>query len=80
MSIAGIVIAVLFSLAHANSFWETTLFAAIGQQIYVTALGIFYAWLFEKSGSLLAPAIAHNAGDFIEWAACFALRGMWGHH
>lgn len=80
VSVAGIVIAVVFSLAHASSFWTTTLFAAIGQQVYVTALGIFYAWLFEQSGSLLAPALAHNAGDVIEWAACFALQGIWGHH
>ncbi|CAD1788854.1 CPBP family intramembrane glutamic endopeptidase [Xanthomonas arboricola] len=77
VSIATVIIAAAFSLAHINSFWETSFIQALGQQFYVLALGIFYGWLFERSGSVLAPAIAHNAGDFIEWAMCFILCSMW---
>ncbi|SEG69202.1 hypothetical protein SAMN05421819_4324 [Bryocella elongata] len=77
VSVAGILIAVVFSLAHAGAFWHTSLFAAIGQQIYAIAIGIFCAYLFEQSDSLLAPAIAHSAGDFVEWSCCFAMTALW---
>jgi membrane protease YdiL (CAAX protease family) len=76
-SLAGIIIAVAFSLAHAGAFWHVPFPSALGQQAYAIAMGIFYAHLFEQSGSVLAPAIAHNAGDFVEWCLCFALRAAW---
>jgi len=78
VSAAGILIAIVFSLSHARAFWQTTLFSALGQQIYATAIGIFCAYLFEQSGSLLAPAIAHSAGDFVEWSCCFVMSAL-GH-
>jgi membrane protease YdiL (CAAX protease family) len=77
VSLAGVIIAVGFSLAHATAFWHVPFPSALGQQVYAIALGILYAYLFEQSGSVLAPAIAHNAGDFIEWSLCFALRAIW---
>jgi membrane protease YdiL (CAAX protease family) len=80
VSLAGTLCAVVFALAHADSFMHEPFAAALGQQIYVIALGVFYAWLMEKSGSILAPAIAHNAGDLLEWGACFALQALWGPH
>lgn len=77
ISVAGIIVAVTFSLAHAQAFWHTSLFSALGQQLYAIAIGILCAYLFEKSGSLLAPAIAHNAGDFVEWCCCFTMTALW---
>lgn len=78
VSAATVVTALIFSLAHLPSFWSEPFYAALGQQIYVTALGIFYGWLFERSRSVLAPIIAHNAGDFVEWSFLFAMRAAWG--
>jgi uncharacterized protein len=77
VSWAGIILALVFALAHADSFWHEPLLSALGQQIYVFLLGVFYAYLFEESGSVLAPVIAHNAGDFVEWGMCFLLRAVW---
>jgi membrane protease YdiL (CAAX protease family) len=73
VSVGGIVVAVVFALAHVTSFWTEPLEAAIGQQIYAIALGILYAYFLEKSRSLLAPMLAHNASDFVETA----LQMLW---
>jgi len=78
VSLAAIVVAVGFALAHADAFAYQPFAAALAQQIYAIALGIFYGYLIERSGSLLAPAIAHNAGDFVEWGLRFALQPVMG--
>jgi len=78
VSAAGMLIAVIFSLAHAQAFWQTSFISALGQQIYAIAIGVFCAHLFEQSGSLLAPALAHSAGDFVEWTCCFVMTAL-GH-
>ena len=77
VSIAGIIVAVTFSLAHSQAFMHTSLLSACGQQLYAVAIGLVCAYLFEQSGSLLAPAIAHNAGDFVEWCCCFTMTALW---
>jgi membrane protease YdiL (CAAX protease family) len=77
VSIAGVVIAVAFSLAHASSFWHESFAAAFGQQIYAIGYGLLGAWLLEKSGSVLAPIVAHDAGDLVEWGLRFALTAAW---
>ncbi|MGC8537141.1 MAG: CPBP family intramembrane glutamic endopeptidase, partial [Rhizomicrobium sp.] len=51
-------------MAHITRLWTEPLEAAIGQRIYAIALGIFHAYLLERSRSLLAPIIAHSASDF----------------
>ncbi|MGA7155749.1 MAG: CPBP family glutamic-type intramembrane protease [Acidobacteriaceae bacterium] len=73
LSTAGYTIALIFALAHIGNFRTDPWPIALGQQFYAAALGIFYAWLLERSGSLLAPAISHNVGDFVEDALIFAL-------
>jgi hypothetical protein len=39
---------------------------AAAQQIYAFAWGIVYAWLMQRSRSLVAPIIAHGVGDAVE--------------
>lgn len=73
VSVAGVLIALLFSLAHISSFWESPLSLALGQQIYAVALGILYAWLRERSQSLLAPMIAHSVSNFVEVGLVYLL-------
>jgi membrane protease YdiL (CAAX protease family) len=51
---------------------------AMGQMIYAFALGVFYAYWFEKSKSLLAPIIGHNVSDVVEYILIFAMVAAWG--
>ncbi len=78
LHVAGVVVAALFALAHAPNFWHRPFLAALGQQLYAAALAILYAWLLERSRSLLAPIIAHDVGNGVEYAIGFALRAAWG--
>jgi uncharacterized protein len=77
MHVAGVVLALLFALAHLTSFWLENPWIALGQQIYAFALGILYAYWREKSGSLLAPSIGHNLGDGVEYALMYLMTWAW---
>lgn len=64
---AGIVAAILFALVHIN-FSVRTLEITHFSPMQVTLsfmLGIFYAVAYYRTGSLLAPALAHNAANGI---------------
>ncbi len=78
LPLAGVLVAVLFGLAHCESFFASPLPLAIAQQLYAFAFGLVYVWLMERSRSLLAPAIAHGVGDAVEVAAVIALQAAWG--
>lgn len=77
MHVAGVILAVLFALAHLTSFWTESFWLALGQQIYAFALGILYAYWREKSGSLLSPIIGHNVSDGVEYALMFLMTWLW---
>jgi hypothetical protein len=73
---AGIVIALIFALLHATSFASRPWPIALGQQAYAFALGVLYAYWLEKSGSILAPIVAHNLSDVVEYILLFAWVGL----
>ena len=73
MNGAGVVVALLFALAHFGSFFVEPVAMALGQQLYAFALGVLYAYWFEKSRSLVAPIIGHNVSDLTEYALIFAM-------
>jgi len=77
MSWAGVIVAAIFALAHIGTFITRPSFAAFGQQIYAFALGVLYAYWFEKSKSVAAPIVGHNVSDVTEYAICFALIALW---
>ncbi|HXC54706.1 MAG TPA: CPBP family glutamic-type intramembrane protease [Rhizomicrobium sp.] len=77
MSWGGVVVAAVFAFAHIANFLTRPSFAAAGQQVYAFALGILYAYWFEKSRSVVAPIVGHNVGDVVEYAICFVLIAMW---
>jgi membrane protease YdiL (CAAX protease family) len=77
MSWAGIIVAAIFAFAHIASFFTRPSFAAAGQQLYAFALGVLYAYWFEKSRSVVAPIIGHNVSDGVEYAICVALIALW---
>jgi|SRR6267143_2203668 len=77
MRVAGVILALLFALAHVSNFWERPFWFALGQQGYAFALTILYAYWYEKSGSLLASIVGHNVGDVVEYALMFLMAWLW---
>jgi membrane protease YdiL (CAAX protease family) len=78
ISTAGIVIALLFALAHARSFAVEPWPIALGQQVYAFAFGLLYVGWRERSGSLLMPVVVHGLSDVVEEAAVYVLAGIVG--
>lgn len=78
ISSAGIVIALLFALAHARSFAVEAWPLALGQQVYAFAFGLLYAWWRERSGSLRMPIVVHGLSDVIEEVAVYVLASIVG--
>jgi uncharacterized protein len=77
MSAAGVIVALFFALAHVLDFFTRPFLMALGQQVYAFILGVFYAYWFEKSRSLVAPIVGHNVGDAVEYVLIFAMVAMW---
>jgi membrane protease YdiL (CAAX protease family) len=74
---SGVILALLFALTHLDNFWTEHFWLALGQQIYAFALGIFYAYWREKSGSLLAEIIGHSVGDGVEYVLMLLMTWVW---
>ena len=77
---SGLVVALLFGLAHYTSFLVDPLWMAVAQQLYAFVFGLLYVWLMERSRSLVAPMIAHGVGDALEVAAVMVLQVAWAAH
>lgn len=76
MNGAGVVVALLFALAHMASFWTQPWPQALGQQFYAIALGVLYAYWLEESGSIVASAIGHNVSDMTEYLITLVWLGV----
>jgi len=77
LPVAGYAVALMFGLAHWQTFTVDPLHLAIAQQIYAFAWGLAYVWLMERSRSLLAPMVAHGMGNFTEVAIVMLLGMLW---
>ncbi|MBX7249953.1 MAG: CPBP family intramembrane metalloprotease [Caulobacteraceae bacterium] len=75
--VAGVLVALLFSAAHYDSFLHDPLAQAVGQQLYAFVWGLIYVWLMERSRSLAAPIVAHGVGNFTEVALVMILNSQW---
>jgi uncharacterized protein len=75
MNWAGIIVALIFALLHANNFDTRHWPQALGRQVYAFALGVLYAYWLEKSKSVVAPIIGHNVGDVVEYLILFVWLG-----
>ncbi|MBC2779008.1 CPBP family intramembrane glutamic endopeptidase [Parasphingopyxis marina] len=73
LPIAAYIVALLFGLAHWESFLVNPLHLAIAQQLYAFIWGLIYVWLMERSQSLVAPIIAHGVGNFTEVGIVMAM-------
>ena len=77
MSWAGVIVAMIFALAHITNLIEHPSLMTVGQQLYAFALGVLYAYWFEKSRSVVAPIVGHNVSNVVEYALIFALAAVW---
>lgn len=76
MSWAGVIVALIFALLHADNFATRHWPQALGQQFYAFALGVLYAYWLEKSRSIVASSIGHNVGDVVEYLIALAWLGI----
>lgn len=77
LPVAAYAVALLFGLAHWQTFAVDPLHLAIAQQLYAFAWGLVYVWLMERSRSLLAPMVAHGIGNFTEVGLVILLGIIW---
>jgi membrane protease YdiL (CAAX protease family) len=70
---AALLSALLFALGHYQPVWWQALF----QMIYAFVLGIFYAYWFERTHSVIVPALAHNVTDLAATLTGFAVSALW---
>jgi|SRR5208282_1692863 len=77
LHVAGVIVAVLFSLSHLASFWTESFGVAASQQAYAFVWGVIYAYWYEKSGSLLPSIIGHNVGNLVEYLFAFLMVWSW---
>ena len=75
--VSGVIVGVLFGIAHYQSFLLRPFYEAAAQQLYAFCFGLAYVWLMERSRSLLAPMVAHGLGDMLEVGAVMALSVLW---
>lgn len=76
LPLAAYLVAFLFAVVHWRSFIVSPLHLAIAQQSYAVIWGVVYAWLMQRSRSLLAPAIAHATGNAFEVALVIMWRAL----
>lgn len=77
LPVAGYIVALLFGLAHWQTFQVDPLHLALAQQTYAFLWGLTYVWLMERSKSLLAPIMAHGIGNFTEVGLIVLLGYLW---
>ena len=78
LPVAAYIVALMFGLAHWQSFTVDPFCQAMAQQVYAFAWGLLYVWLLERSRSLLAPMVAHGIGNFTEVGIVIWLNALWG--
>ena len=60
-SLAGIIVALMFALTFIGGFFAYPFGIALARMLVVFVQGIFFAYWFQKSKSLVAPVVGHGA-------------------
>lgn len=76
MNWAGVIVGIIFALAHASNFFVIAWPLALGQQVYAFVAAVLYAYWLEKSRSVVAPMIGHSVGDLVEMLIVFTCMGV----
>jgi uncharacterized protein len=79
MNGAGLIVAALFALTHLYDFFFHPLAIALGQVVCTFVFGVFFAYWYEKSRSLLAPIVGHSLSNVTEQVLIFAMVAAWAH-
>lgn len=66
LPLSAYLVALMFGLAHWQSFTVNPFYMAAAQQVYAFAWGIAYVWLMQRSNSLAAPTVAHGVSNALE--------------
>ena len=69
MPVAGIIAALIFTLAHIGLRLSpfTVAHFFLPQLVQAFVLGLFYSWAYHRTGRLLAPILTHNFSDGVLW-------------
>ena len=77
MNAVGVIVALIMAIPYLGGFVGHPFGIAIAAILYIFAQGVFFAYWFEKSGSLLAPVIGHNVCYGVYQALIFAMAAVW---
>ena len=77
MNVAGILVAAILALSYLGGFVAYPLWIALARIFYAFVQGVFFAYWFEKSNSLLAPVIGHDVCYGLYQALIFAMVAVW---
>jgi uncharacterized protein len=77
MNVAGVIVALILTLPYLGGFIGHPFGIALAAILYTFVQGVFFAYWFEKSKSLLAPVIGHNACYGVYQALIFAMAAVW---
>lgn len=78
LPLAAYIVALIFGIAHWESFVHRPLHLAVAQQVYAFAFALIYTWLMERSDSLVAPIIAHGVSNAVEVSLVMILMASYG--
>jgi uncharacterized protein len=77
MNGAGVVVAAFYALAHILNFFFYPFAMTLAQLAYLFVQGVFLAYWFEKSKSLLAPIVGHSVLNVAQQGLIFAMVAAW---
>lgn len=77
MSIAGVIVALIAALTFLGGFIAYPFPIALARMFVAFIAGMFFAFLFEKSKSIVAPVVAHGACFGIYQILIFAMVAAW---
>ena len=76
--IVGIWATLFFMFAHANINYTTlSIHISFWQQIWALGLGLYYAAVFDKTKSLLAPILSHGYSNGIIFVILYTWALLW---
>ena len=75
--VAGLWATLIFMIAHLHfTFAPFSIAADFGQQIGALVLGLYYAAVFYRTGSLLAPVLSHGFSDGLAGGAVYLMVAL----
>lgn len=73
----AVAVAAILAASQFADFLVKPAGVVFGEFVYVFAMGVVFAYWYEKSKSLLAPALAHGIANAVEYALVFTMVASW---